>query len=201
MGATGSRVTRSIPSFSISDLSLLVLLAALIVAAAVAWTGVSVARAIGTLRAPAGPTDDPRLVHLLELFAPGIAAAADDPRSLLVWQPMAVAARQLFPLEFARLDTAFGRTFPFTLEQLQSAHARWTTDWLGWERTHDGESKLKSASIEHEFGDRISSPLARARLDAVEREKLERYQRRYEEYTWTSKALQALIKAATPEPR
>jgi hypothetical protein len=52
--------------------------------------------------------------------------------------------------------------------------------------------------IEHELGERISSPLGRARLDAVEREKLERYQRRYEEYTRTSKGLQALIATATP---
>jgi hypothetical protein len=32
----------------------------------------------------------------------------------------------------------------------------------------------------------------RARLDAVEREKLETYQRRYEEYVRVAKALQAL---------
>jgi hypothetical protein len=36
--------------------------------------------------------------------------------------------------------------------------------------------------------------LARARLDAVEREKLELYQRRYEEYVRVSKALQSLSK-------
>ena len=48
---------------------------------------------------------------------------------------------------------------------------------------------LKSASIEEELGPRINSPYGRTRLEAVEREKLERYQRRYEEYTRVSKAL------------
>jgi hypothetical protein len=57
---------------------------------------------------------------------------------------------------------------------------------------------LKAAAIEEELGERTASPYGRARLDAVERDKLERYQRRYEEYTRTSRGLQALIVAATP---
>ena len=35
---------------------------------------------------------------------------------------------------------------------------------------------------------------ARARLDAIEQEKLELYQRRYAEYVRVAKALQALVK-------
>ena len=38
----------------------------------------------------------------------------------------------------------------------------------------------------------LPSPLLRTRLAAVEREKLERYQQRYEEYIRTAKALAAL---------
>jgi hypothetical protein len=178
-----------------------ILIAALIVAAAVGVAGWRIVTEMELSRQSGGPAGGERLAHLLDLFAPGMSAAAADPRALLVWQPMATAARQLFPAEFASLDSAFGRTFPFTLDQLQAAHARWTTDWLGWERTHDGECKLKAAAIEEELGERIATTYGRARLEAVERDKLERYQRRYEEYTRTSKALQGLITAATPASR
>jgi hypothetical protein len=177
---------------------MLILLAALIVAAAVAWAGGRVARA--TPPAPQASSDETRVVALLALFAPGMSASAGDPRALLVWQPIAAAARTMYPREFATLDAAFGRTFPFTPDQLQAAHARWTTDWLAWERTHDGECKLKAAIVAEELGDRAGSPYGRTRLDAVEREKLEQYQRRYEEYTRISKALQRLITATPPSP-
>jgi hypothetical protein len=178
-----------------------ILVAALIVAGAVLWTGARMTAAIASLREGRGAADDQRVAQIIALFTPGLTASAGDPRALLVWQPVAIAARQLFPKEFAAIDLAFGRTFPFTLDQLQAAHARWTTDWLEWERTHDGESKLKAAAIEEELGERPTSPYGRARLEAVEREKLERYQRRYEEYTRTSRGLQALIVAATPAAR
>jgi len=180
----------------------LTLLAALIVAAAVVYAGRQVAAGAGAARTTGGAADPARLLPIVSMFAPGMSAAAADPRALLVWQPMAAAMRQLLPTEFAALDQAFGRTFPFSLEQMQASHARWTTDWLGWERTHDGESKLKAAAIEEELGERTVSPYGRARLEAVEREKLESYQRRYEEYTRVSKALQALIQApAVNAPR
>jgi hypothetical protein len=178
-----------------------VLIAALIVAAAVAVSGWRIVTEMDASRASIGSADGERLAQILGIFAPGLTEAGNDPRALLVWQPMATAARKLFPREFASLDQAFGRTFPFTLDQLQSAHARWTTDWLGWERMHDGECKLKAAAIEEELGDRIATAYGRARLESVERDKLERYQRRYEEYTRISKALQALIVAATPPSR
>ena len=45
-----------------------------------------------------------RLIQLMALFAPGIAAAGDDPRAILSWQPLAVMARKLFPEECAELD-------------------------------------------------------------------------------------------------
>jgi hypothetical protein len=37
------------------------------------------------------------------------------------------------------------------------------------------------------------APAARARLEAIEREKLELYQRRYQDYVQVAKALQGLI--------
>jgi hypothetical protein len=78
---------------------------------------------------------------------------------------------------------------------VQAAHARCTADWLAWERSHDAEYKLRAAALEQALAAASESekPLARARLDAIEREKLERYQQRYEEYIRTAKALQALI--------
>jgi hypothetical protein len=176
----------------------LILIAALIVAAAVVWTGSRMVAAVASLRSSQGTADALKLTEMLGLFAPGVAAVADSPRALLVWQPLAVATRQLFPKEFAALDQAFGRTFPFTLDQLQASHARWTTEWLEWERSHDGDCKLRAAAIEEELGERVASPYGRTRLEAVERDKLERYQRRYEEYTRISRGLQSLIVAATP---
>ena len=49
------------------------------------------------------------------------------------------------------------------------------------------------AAAEQELVAAGPSPLLRARLDAVEREKLELYQRRYEEYVRVARALQALV--------
>ena len=78
------------------------------------------------------------------------------------------------------------------------AHARWSADWLAWERAHDAEFSLKAAEVQNEI-DRAgqtashASPLLRTRLAAVEQQKLERYQQRYEEYIKTAKALAAFV--------
>ena len=134
-----------------------------------------------------------RSLRLMALFAPGIAAAAQDPRALLAWQPLAGTARKLFPEECAALDGASGARFPFSVDQIQAAHSRWTAEWLIWEQAHDSEYRLKVAEIEEALQGPGGSPVGRARLDAVEREKLERYQRRYEEYVRLGKAFQALL--------
>ena len=168
---------------------MLPILSALIVAGAVLWAGVQIA---GALKPRAG--DDGREASLLALFAPGAAAAVDDPRAVLAWQPLAVTARALYPKEFAALDKACGSTFPFSIDQIERAHARWTADWLAWERRHDADFKLKVATVEHEIGAELTSAFGRARLDAVEREKLDLYQQHYEEYTRIAKGLQALIR-------
>lgn len=167
-----------------------ILLAALIVAGAVCWAAQGIVRELQAGRAHEAET---RTVQLLQTFAPGVAAAQTDPRALLTWAPLARTARQLYPHEFATLDRASGSAFPFGKEQIEAAHARWTTEWLAWERSHDAEFKMKAALAEHELTASGGSPALRARLDAVEREKLESYQRRYEEYIRVAKALQALV--------
>jgi hypothetical protein len=90
------------------------------------------------------------------------------------------------------MDRAAGGVFPFGNDRMQSAHAQWTADWLAWERSHDAEYKLKAAALEQDIATYGSSTMRRAQLDAVEREKLDLYQRRYQEYVQVSKALQAL---------
>jgi hypothetical protein len=168
-----------------------ILIAALIVAGAVAWGALQIAAAVRAGQPRAGSRD--QIAALLALFAPAVAATQQDPRAFLVWQPMAKAARQLFPEEFASLDRASGGTFPFSRERIEAAHAQWTAEWLAWELSHDTEFKLKVAAAEYELAGQGGSSLARARLDAIEGEKLDLYQRRYADYVKTAKALQALI--------
>jgi hypothetical protein len=168
-----------------------ILIAALIVAAAVAWGALQIAGAVRAGRAGAGRGD--QAAALLAMFAPALTAAQQDPRALLVWQPIAKAARQLFPEEFASLDRAMGAAFPFPRERIEAAHGQWTADWLAWELAHDTEFKLKVATAEHELAGQSAGGVARARLDAIEREKLDLYQRRYADYVKTAKALQALV--------
>jgi hypothetical protein len=173
----------------------MLLLAALIVAAAAYGGARAIAREIAASRDAAGRG---RALQILGVFAPALGAADADPRALLVWQPIARAARDLFPDEFAALDRAGGGTFPFSVERIQAAHSRWTAEWLAWERTHDAEYKLKAAEVEEELIASGGSAVVRGRLDSVEREKLDRYQRRYEEYVRVAKSLQALAGASGP---
>jgi hypothetical protein len=167
----------------------LVFLNALIVAAAVIVIGRAV---LDELKAARTDAERGRAVQLLQLFAPAVAQAASDPRALLVWQPLAATARQLAPRDFDLLDRAAGRRFPFTAGEIQAAHSQWTAEWLAWEQRHDAEFKAKSAAAEHDLAASGGSPVMRARLEAIEREKLETYQRRYAEYIRVAKALQAL---------
>jgi hypothetical protein len=170
---------------------MVVLLAALFVSAAIVWAGLRIASAVQASRT------DPIRAHALELtamFAPALSAAAIDPRAILVWQPLARMARQMFPEEFALLDQTAGDTFPFSNDRLQAAHAQWTADWLAWERRHDTEYKLKAAVVEQEIAVAGTSAVLRARLDAVESEKLGLYQGRYQDYVRVAKALQALVR-------
>jgi hypothetical protein len=167
----------------------MIVAAALIVAAAVAWAALR----LGTeLRAASEARARDRTATLLQLFAPAIAGARTDPRAYVVWQPIARTARQLFPDECAALDRAAGGAFPFAAGEIEAAHAQWTADWLAWERAHDSEYKLKAAQAHADLVAAGGSDAARGKVDAVEREKLDLYQRRYTEYVRIAKALQAL---------
>ena len=159
------------------------------VACGVIWSLRQLTRVVGEVRAEMARS---RLVQLLALFAPETASAAADPQALLVWQPLATLARRLFPDDFAALDRAGGRPFPFGTSDIERAHARWTADWLAWELAHDNAYKLKAAEAAAAIASEPPSPLHRARLEAIEREKLELYQTRYGQYIKVAKALQAL---------
>ena len=170
-----------------------VLVSLLIVAAAgaIAWGLLQVAQA---LRHAGSQARAARQLEILSLFAPGVSGAAEDPKVLLAWQPLAATARTLFPDDFATIERAAGSAFPFSAAQIEQAHSRWTADWLAWEHHHDVTYKLKAAQAEAALA---TSPVGRAELDAVEREKLERYQTRYSEYVKVAKALQALMTPRT----
>jgi hypothetical protein len=167
----------------------LLILGAALVSVAIIWAALRIA---SELRAIREDTSRARVLDVFTAFAPAAGAAADDPRAVLVWEPLARTARQLYPDHFAQLDRAAGARFPFGPERIQAAHAQWTADWLAWEGAHDAEFKTKAAAIEEELGGAGASPAARARFEAVEREKLERYQRRYQEYVRVAKILQNL---------
>ena len=160
------------------------------IAAAVGWGAWLSA---STLKARVDASSGGRMIQLLTLFAPALAAVARDPKALLAWQPIAGTARRLFPRDFEALDRASDGRFPFGPDCIKSAHAQWTADWLAWERAHDAEFKLKAAAAEEELERTPGSRVIRARLDAIEHEKLETYQRRYQEYIQVAKALQALV--------
>ena len=131
-------------------------------------------------------------LSIASLFAPALPLVQNDPRALLAWQPLANTLRQRFPDEFAALDSAAGSTFPFSKDVISGAHARWTAEWLAWERSHDATYKLKALEAQQQLQSSGDQAVARAKVDAVEREKLDAYQRRYEEYIRVAKALQQL---------
>ena len=146
---------------------------------------------------------DLRQQHLEQLAARllttfGSAVARADPRELLAWRGVVDGTRQLYPEACAELDAATGESVPFSRELVQAAHARWTADWLVWERQHDRDFKLEASVVEKELrrrGEETSSE-GRARLAAIEEQKLQVYQQRYEEYVRVANGLMALDKRA-----
>ena len=72
------------------------------------WALLQVASA---LRREAAESRRNRTLAILRLFSTGQSASQEDPRALLTWQPLAMAARKLCPAEFAELDRAFGSEF------------------------------------------------------------------------------------------
>ena len=168
----------------------LVAAALVLVAAAVVFAALAVTAELRRAREEAARG---HVLAILTALAPGLEAARADARALLVWQPLARAVRHAFPAESAALDAAAGQRFPFSRQAIEEAHARWTADWLAWERAHDAEFKGRAAVAEQQVADAGGSAAARAVLESVEREKLDHYQRRYQEYVQVAKALQALV--------
>jgi hypothetical protein len=166
-----------------------IFLAAIIVAVAIVVSG---GRIVTGLQAAGEERRRARQLSIAALFAPALSQVQDDPKALLAWQPLAKTLRVQFPQEFAALDTAAGSTFPFSADLFASAHAKWTTEWLAWERMHDATYKLKALQAQKALEGDAGSAVARATLEAIEREKLDLYQRRYEVYVRVGKALQAL---------
>jgi hypothetical protein len=153
-----------------------------ILGVATIWVGMLIVKEIRRSR------EDATATALLALFAPAAGEAREDPKRILAWQPAVAVARRLFGPAMARLDEAGRGGYPFTEADARDAHARWTTAWLAWERAHDDECRRKAAAAEARGGAE-----ARAELAALERDKLERYQQRYEEYVRVGKALKALF--------
>src|SRR5262245_31750641 len=122
---------------------MLIALAILVGAGAIAW---AVLRASSVSHAAADDAAKSREIALLSAFAPAIAAAAHDPTIIATWQPLVQTARALCPAEFAAIEKASGAAFPFSNVLIRQAHARWTTEWLVWERSHDAEFKRRAAA-------------------------------------------------------
>ena len=141
---------------------------------------------------------DERIVAmLLTTVAPAVARA--EPRELLAWQGAAGAARELFPEAVATIEARTGERFPFPQAVVEEAHAHWTAEWLAWERQHDAEYKERAAALEaelHAVGGDDAAMALRARIAALDDEKLQTYQRRYEEYVRVGKGLIALTETA-----
>ena len=56
-----------------------------------------------------------------------------------------------------------GSTFPFSKDVIAAAHARWTAEWLAWEKPHDGTYKLKALVAQQELTAAASTGRWRAR--------------------------------------
>src|SRR5262249_36581039 len=71
---------------------------ALVVAAAILWAARELVAEVRNARTEAMRT---RALAVLQTFSAGITAAHSDPRALITWVPLARAARQMLPAEFA----------------------------------------------------------------------------------------------------
>ena len=131
------------------------------------------------------------LTSLLATFGQAVVQVQADPRALVAWASVATTARVLFPESFRELDAANGARFPFPGTVVEDVHARWTTQWLVWEREHDLEYKRQESRVEAELvrASTEDAPRLQRQLEAIEQEKLQRYQEHYEEYVRVGRAI------------
>ena len=129
------------------------------------------------------------------LTASAAAIARAEPRELLAWQSTAKTVRTLFPDVVAELESKGGESFPIPKKVAEDAHAKWTAEWLAGESHHDVEFRKRTSVLEAELkaGGHEHSPDGHARIAALEDEKLQSYQRRYEEYVQVGKGLTDLL--------
>ena len=134
------------------------------------------------------------LIHLLATFGPAMVTGRRDPESFVVWAEIAGVARVIFPEAFVQLDTAVGGRFPFSPEVVEAVHARWTADWLAWERQHDLDYKGRASAVEVALAEGADDEVLnlRTQLSSINQEKIQTYQDRYESYVRISKAIRAL---------
>jgi hypothetical protein len=133
-------------------------------------------------------------LRVLEIFGAAIPRVQKVPPELVSWAKLANAARGLFPHAFVSLDAAIGDRFPFPAGLVEGVRARWTSEWLTWEREHDAEYKGRASEIDHNLsvGTQADAQRLRGRLAEIEQEKLLRYQERYEQFVRVSKELSDL---------
>lgn len=144
-----------------------------------------------------GRREDARFFWLISTFGPVLERMQSDPRVLLTWHPLAEISRERFADAFSLLDNGEYGHFPFSATHVEQAHARWTAAWLTWEREHDAEFRQRGREVENKLAGDVENVThrRRAELEHLEREKLERYQRHYEDYVQVSKSLAALTGA------
>ena len=80
--------------------------------------------------------------------------------------------RKLFPEAFHRLDAVCEGRFPFSAALVEAAHAKWTSEWLAWERQHDLDYKRRASAAEAELSraGETDPATVRARLAAIDQE-------------------------------
>ena len=82
---------------------------------------------------------------------------------------------------------------------VEDAHAKWTAEWLAWEHHHDADFRKRTSVLEAELqaAGQEHTPDGHARIAALEDEKLQSYQRRYEEYVQVGKGLTDLLEGSS----
>jgi hypothetical protein len=136
---------------------------------------------------------DQLMVVLLTGSAAAVARA--EPRELLAWQAAADVVRRLFPDAIADIESKGGESFPIPRKVVEAAHTKWTAEWLAWERQHDADFRKRTSVLQAELEatGHEHTPDGHARIAALEGEKLQSYQRRYEEYVQIGKGLTGLL--------
>ena len=142
-------------------------------------------------------------VAALLLTSVGPAVARADGRELLGWRSVATALREVLP-DAVRDHRAGHGSSPFRFRGRSSTTptpAGRPTGSRGNGR-HDIRFRQRASALEAELrgSGRVDTASGQARLAALDDEKLQDYQCRYEEYVRVGKALAALAEGG-PEPR